>query len=105
MWYDDPGGREALKAIGLIEIESGRWASPDMMREITDFGHGIIVITRISLERPEFDVQTVHSTTEKDRDLEFLNYALDIHLNEISRRTKEIKENGIGDLIGSRQKS
>jgi len=105
MWYDDKDAREALAKIGLIEIDNGRWTTPDMLREITDFGSGIIITTRISHDRPEFDIQTIASTTAENRDLEFLNRVMGDHLDEIARRTKDIIENGIGNLIGSRQKS
>jgi len=89
--------------MGLIEIESGHWATPDALREITDFGSGIIVTTRISLELPAFDIETIHSGNE--RDIEFLNSSITEHLAEIVRRTNDIHENGITKLLNSHHKS
>jgi hypothetical protein len=93
MWYDDPEAKVAMRLIGLIEIESGRWATPDLLREIIDFGSGIIMTTRLSHDRPEFDVQTIHNG--HDRGIEFLNDAIDIHLKELAQRTQRILKDGI----------
>lgn len=92
-----------MKVMGLVEIDIDHWATPDGLREIVDFGSGIIVTTRLSLELPAFDVETIHRGNT--RDIEFLNSSIGEHLAEIVRRTNDVRENGIEKFIDNHLKS
>lgn len=104
-WYEDPDGRFALNAWGLDEVpeEPGRWTTENGLREIADFDGGITIITRVLPEHPEFDIQTVHLSGI--RDLSFLNDCLRDHLEEMKRRTEDIKARGKEAVAGRGTKS
>lgn len=81
-----------MMQIGLVEIAPGHWISPDGMKEISDFDGGVLMITRISAEQPEFDVVTTHMGAE--RTAEFLNDCLKQHIEEIRRLAIDIENRG-----------
>lgn len=105
MWYDDPDAQFALHTWGLEEVpgERGRWTTEEGLREIADFDGGIMIITRVLPDHPEFDIQTMHLSAL--RDLAFLNECLRGHLEEMKRRTEDIKARGKDAVSGRGTKS
>ncbi len=92
LWYTDEEAREAMGLIGLKEVEVGRWVSPDGLKEMADFDGGVVMITRLWLDKPEFDVRTVHMG--QIRDAAFLNSCLIEHIDAIKAKTENILKNG-----------
>jgi len=101
-WYDDKEVKWAMMQIGMVELESGHWLSPDGLKELVDFDGGAMMTTRLWLDRPEFDVTTIHHGTV--RDAAFINTCLKEHIDEIKRRTEEIHSKGL-DALKDRIKS
>lgn len=92
LWYTDEEAREAMGLIGLKEVETGRWVSQDGLKELADFDGGVVMITRLWLDKPEFDVRTVH--IGQIRDAAFLNSCLREHIDAITTKTESILKNG-----------
>jgi repressor of nif and glnA expression len=97
MWYDDPFARDAMTQIGLIEVERGRWQTVDGLKELVDFDGGMVMTTRLWADRPEFDVRTIHKGD--GRGVTFLNSSLQAHIEEIRRRTEELKAKGLSSIM------
>lgn len=96
MWYDDPSAQNAMARIGLVEAGVGSWISPDGLRELADFEGGIVMITRLWHDKPEFDIRTLHFSNH--RDANFFNECLSEHITAISVKTNDIKQRGVAAL-------
>lgn len=91
MWYNDPELRTALRdAYGLEEISPGHWRSTGGNKEIMDFDGGIIVISRVNSELPQFDVKTVVEGSPRDAAL--FNKAVKQHLETMRAKVRELEE-------------
>jgi len=74
--------------MGLTEVSPDRWVDKDGMKELVVFDGGLMMTTRIMLDRPEFDIVSIHRGERPD-----LLACLKAHVEEIKRRTAEIENN------------
>lgn len=99
-WNESAVVMEFLRTSGMVEEAPGRWVGNGRIYQLFDEG---MVMTTVTLqEKPDYDIETVHTAVDGETEGELFKRALRTHTEEIRRRTQLLREGGLKAVANNR---